>query len=67
MYFNDLESTGGPYAVATLHRAENTDDREALNAILTFLNDRARDYPIVFPVHPRTRKQLGNGISILIG
>jgi UDP-GlcNAc3NAcA epimerase len=49
---------GRTYAVATLHRAENTDDPEALNAILTFLNNRARDYPIVFPIHPRTRKQL---------
>jgi UDP-GlcNAc3NAcA epimerase len=49
---------GRTYAVATLHRAENTDEPEALNAVFTFLNDRARDYPIVFPIHPRTRKQL---------
>jgi UDP-GlcNAc3NAcA epimerase len=47
-----------PYAIATLHRAENTDDREVLAEILAFLRAEARERPIVFPVHPRTRKQI---------
>ncbi len=44
------------YLLATIHRAENTDQPENLKAILTafqLLNE-----PILFPVHPRTRKTL---------
>lgn len=51
-----LEKLGleeGRYLVATVHRAENTDDPERLRAILSALN--TLDEPVVFPVHPRTR------------
>ena len=47
-----LESAG--YLLVTLHRAENTDAPARLCAILAALNDL--DEPVVFPVHPRTRK-----------
>ena len=53
-----LGIAGKPYAVATLHRAENTDDREALGEIVAYLQRQARGCAIVFPIHPRTRKQL---------
>ena len=56
----DRLGVAGPYAVATLHRAENTDDREALGEIVAYLKERARDHAVVFPIHPRTRKQLAN-------
>jgi UDP-GlcNAc3NAcA epimerase len=46
------------YAVATVHRAENTDRRDALAEIIGFLRDRAREHTIVLPLHPRTRQQL---------
>lgn len=46
------------YAVATLHRAENTDDRYVLSEMIGFLRERARDCPVVFPVHPRTRQRI---------
>lgn len=42
------------YLVTTVHRSENTDDRARLSAILKALN--ALEEPVVFPVHPRTRK-----------
>lgn len=45
----------GGYAVATLHRAENTDDPARLAALLDWLRERAGEAPVVFPVHPRTR------------
>jgi UDP-GlcNAc3NAcA epimerase len=45
-----------PFILATLHRQENTDDLERLNAILAALNILAADYQIVLPLHPRTRK-----------
>ncbi len=47
-----------PYAVATVHRAESTDDPDKLGEIIAFLKERARDYPVVLPLHPRTRRQI---------
>ncbi|MCC7281323.1 MAG: UDP-N-acetylglucosamine 2-epimerase (non-hydrolyzing) [Acetobacteraceae bacterium] len=48
----------GLYAVATLHRAENTDDAGALARAVGFLGERARTLPVVWPVHPRARAAL---------
>ena len=45
----------GGYALATIHRAENTDDPVRLNRIMMALREIACDLPVVFPVHPRTR------------
>lgn len=53
-----LDLKGKPFAVCTLHRAENTDDPERLAAILAFIEEQAEERTIVFPVHPRTRKVL---------
>ena len=50
--------TQSGYAVATVHRAENTDDPERLTRILAWLEGAARQRRIVMPVHPRTRKLL---------
>lgn len=44
------------YAVATVHRAENTDDDARLAAVLAWLKARATEHPVVFPVHPRTAR-----------
>jgi UDP-GlcNAc3NAcA epimerase len=38
-----------------LHRAENTDTREALQRALDYLRSVARTEPVVLPLHPRTR------------
>ncbi len=46
------------YAVATVHRAESTEDKGVLSEILAFLRRQARDRIVVFPVHPRTRRQI---------
>ena len=46
------------YAVATVHRAESTDTRENLAAVLSYLQERARDCRLVLPLHPRTRQQI---------
>lgn len=46
----------GGYALVTVHRAENTDAPERMAGILAALD--ALDLPVVFPVHPRTRKAL---------
>lgn len=46
------------YLLATIHRAENTDNPEnILNILEAFSNT---DYPVIFPVHPRTRKVISS-------
>ena len=45
----------GEFAVATVHRAENTDDCVALAEVMDYLRECGRRQVIVFPVHPRTR------------
>jgi UDP-GlcNAc3NAcA epimerase len=48
----------GEFVLATVHRAENTDDPARLRAIIEALDDVARDRPVVLPLHPRTRSVL---------
>ncbi|MDP1571599.1 MAG: UDP-N-acetylglucosamine 2-epimerase (non-hydrolyzing) [Vicinamibacterales bacterium] len=48
----------GQYAVLTLHRPSNVDHPATFESILAALRDIARDLPIVFPVHPRTRARM---------
>jgi UDP-N-acetylglucosamine 2-epimerase len=53
----------GAYDLLTLHRAENTDDRVRLRAILAGFEAAPR--PVVFPVHPRTLGRLAEfGIEL---
>lgn len=46
------------YGLVTVHRQENTDHPERLTAICTALNHLAKEIPLVFPIHPRTRQRL---------
>ncbi len=48
----------GNYAVVTLHRPSNVDTREALEPLVQQLVAVSKDIPLVFAVHPRTRKKL---------
>ncbi len=42
------------YVLATLHRAENTDDLDRFIGLLQAMNQVAQRIPVLFPVHPRT-------------
>jgi UDP-GlcNAc3NAcA epimerase len=44
------------YLLATVHRSENTNDLSQLSRILSAFN--SLDEPMIFPIHPRTRKVL---------
>ncbi len=46
------------YALVTLHRPSNVDAEASLRALVGALALIARDLPVVFPVHPRTRARL---------
>lgn len=53
-----LGVSSGDYAVLTLHRPSNVDEHDNLAGIVDALEEVARRMPVVFPVHPRTRKKL---------
>jgi UDP-GlcNAc3NAcA epimerase len=55
---SDLGLAPGGYALATIHRAENTDDPDRLLAIVEGLSTFASLIPVVFPLHPRTKRAL---------
>lgn len=46
------------YVLATIHRAENTDHLGRLDAIVDALSAFAKETPVVWPLHPRTRAVL---------
>jgi UDP-N-acetylglucosamine 2-epimerase (non-hydrolysing) len=48
----------GNYALVTLHRPSNVDEKEGLQGILGYLNRLSARLPVVFPMHPRTQKNL---------
>jgi UDP-GlcNAc3NAcA epimerase len=62
---SSLGLQGVPFALCTLHRAETTEDPETFARALAFVESEAARQPVVFPVHPRTRKMLaGAGRSL---
>lgn len=50
----DMNLTATAFVLATIHRAENTDDVVRLSAIVKGLCGVAEDRPVVLPLHPRT-------------
>jgi UDP-N-acetylglucosamine 2-epimerase len=46
------------YIYCTLHRSENVDDIKRLKKIIEVINLFSKKYKIIFPMHPRTKKQL---------
>ncbi len=55
---DSLGVVAGKYVLVTIHRSENTDDRDRLVAIVRGLAAVAQHCPIVWPMHPRTRRKL---------
>lgn len=60
-----LNIKGKPYYLGTVHRNNNTDDPDRLNAIFSAFNNISRHYKtnIVLPLHPRTSKALQTNLS----
>ncbi len=53
-----LKLDKGRYVVSTFHRPSNVDDRESLTSLMETLGRVAEERRLVFPVHPRTRKNI---------
>jgi UDP-N-acetylglucosamine 2-epimerase (non-hydrolysing) len=61
--YRDLAAGG--YALVTLHRPSNVDEPATLTAIVSALAQISRELPVIFPVHPRTRKRIADlGLSL---
>lgn len=57
---DQLGLEAGGYAALTLHRPSNVDDPAIFGRILDALEEIQRDMPVLFPIHPRTRRNLEN-------
>lgn len=55
-WFDDLGVGAGSFVLATVHRAENTDNETSLRGI--FRGFAASGVPVILPLHPRTRSRL---------
>lgn len=53
---NQLNLTEKPFILATIHRAENTDNSTHLKGIIDALNKLHEVQPVIVPLHPRTKK-----------
>ncbi len=59
-FWGTLGLQPGGYFVVTLHRPANVDAGESLARLLAAIAEGTRGLPVVFPVHPRTAKTLGD-------
>lgn len=46
------------YIVITLHRPSNVDNKKQLDALFKIIKSNTKGNPVIFPVHPRTRKNI---------
>jgi UDP-N-acetylglucosamine 2-epimerase (non-hydrolysing) len=56
--FDTLSLESKKYWLLTLHRPSNVDNELELDKILTEINNNSGDFPVIFPVHPRTKNTL---------
>jgi UDP-N-acetylglucosamine 2-epimerase (non-hydrolysing) len=56
--WNEQNLENNTYIVMTLHRPSNVDEEEQLIHLVDEIVKSSNDVPIIFPVHPRTRKNL---------
>jgi UDP-N-acetylglucosamine 2-epimerase (non-hydrolysing) len=56
--YKDFGLRQGEYGIVTLHRPSNVDDPKVLKAICQSLTRISQKIPVVYPIHPRTRRNL---------
>jgi len=57
-FWSDHELELKEYLVMTLHRPSNVDNQDQLRALLSVIEEELANTKVIFPVHPRTRKNL---------
>lgn len=57
-FWNELKLQHNNYFVITLHRPSNVDDEKQLKSLIDTIISSSRELPVLFPVHPRTAKNL---------
>lgn len=55
---DELNLTENKYVLMTLHRDFNVDNRDVLLKIMTEVSRIGKEIPVVYPLHPRTRKRI---------
>jgi len=61
--WSELSLEKKKYLVITLHRPSNVDEENTLKSLITQIATLSKNFPIIFPVHPRTKKIL-EGLSL---
>ncbi len=59
-FWDDIKLEEKSYFVMTLHRPSNVDEEYQLKSLITTIVENSKGKPIIFPVHPRTKKLLQN-------
>ncbi|MFK8009457.1 MAG: non-hydrolyzing UDP-N-acetylglucosamine 2-epimerase [Saprospiraceae bacterium] len=57
-FFEEIGLKNGDYIVMTMHRPGNVDEEDKLKAFMNEITSNVNGKPIIFPVHPRTKKIL---------
>ncbi len=58
--YEEFGLTNGGYGLITLHRPSNVDNLEVLSSICSTFVNISKKIPVIFPLHPRTKKNLEN-------
>lgn len=62
--WDECNLSNGQYLVLTLHRPANVDEENKLRDLINEIIENSQGLPVIFPVHPRTKKVLENlGVS----
>ncbi|MEO7048171.1 MAG: UDP-N-acetylglucosamine 2-epimerase (non-hydrolyzing), partial [Ferruginibacter sp.] len=56
--WNNFNLESGKYFLITLHRPSNVDEPSNLSKLIDIILDETQNLPVIFPLHPRTRKNL---------
>ena len=63
-----LHLSGKGYGVLTLHRPSNVDTKKSLASVISIIGELQKAIPIVFPIHPRTRRSIQSfGLGPVVG
>lgn len=57
-FWEELSLSAGNYLVMTLHRPSNVDSKQQLEDIFRIIAETAKNIPVIFPVHPRTKANM---------